>query len=59
MSHHDALRTLLQREPYGLLLCHAAVQLGPAVLLTQREMLQVRGCRRPSPHQCWHAARLT
>ncbi|KAL4447546.1 hypothetical protein ABPG75_004765 [Micractinium tetrahymenae] len=40
VSHHDALRTLLQREPYGLLLRHAVVQLGPAVLPTQREMLQ-------------------
>ncbi len=45
--HLEALRTKLQQEPYGLLLHHAAAQLGTAVLPSQREMLQVcagRGC---------------
>lgn len=39
--HLEALRTKLQQEPYGLLLHHAAAQLGTAVLPSQREMLQV------------------
>ena len=43
--HLEALRTKLQREPYSLLLRHAAAQLGTAALPSQREMLQARpGC---------------
>lgn len=38
--HHDALRSKLGQEPYGLLLRHAAVQLGAAALPTQRQLLQ-------------------
>ncbi|KAI7836203.1 hypothetical protein COHA_009928 [Chlorella ohadii] len=38
--HLEALRTKLQQEPYGLLLHHAAAQLGTAVLPSQHEMLQ-------------------
>jgi hypothetical protein len=38
--HHDALRSKLGQEPCGLLLRHAAVQLGAAALPTQRQALQ-------------------
>lgn len=41
--HHEALRQKLRQEPYGLLLRHAAAQLGTAALPSQRELLQEVG----------------